>query len=64
VAAHPTQPAPLAGWQPGAGRPLVAAPRPDRHFGFSTPYVMAIHQAPTDGADWPDAHLRAACTLA
>jgi len=29
----------------------------DRHFGFSTPYVMAIHQAPTDGAAWPDAHL-------
>src|SRR6266566_5204043 len=29
----------------------------DRHFGFSTPYVMAIHQAPTDGGDWPDAHV-------
>ena len=29
----------------------------DRHFGFSTPYVMAMHQAPTDGADWPQAHL-------
>jgi UDPglucose--hexose-1-phosphate uridylyltransferase len=29
----------------------------DRHFGFSTPYVMAMHQAPTDGRDWPQAHL-------
>jgi UDPglucose--hexose-1-phosphate uridylyltransferase len=29
----------------------------DRHFGFSTPYVMAIHQAPTDGGQWPEAHL-------
>jgi UDPglucose--hexose-1-phosphate uridylyltransferase len=31
----------------------------DRHFGFSTPYVMAIHQAPT-GASWAgggDAHV-------
>jgi UDPglucose--hexose-1-phosphate uridylyltransferase len=29
----------------------------DRHFGFSTPYVMAMHQAPTDGRPWPQAHL-------
>src|SRR2546428_3444494 len=29
----------------------------DRHFGFSTPYVMAIHQSPTDGRIWPEAHL-------
>jgi len=29
----------------------------DRHFGFSTPYVMAVHQAPTDGGRWPEAHL-------
>jgi UDPglucose--hexose-1-phosphate uridylyltransferase len=29
----------------------------DRHFGFSTPYVMAMHQAPTDGQGWPQAHL-------
>jgi UDPglucose--hexose-1-phosphate uridylyltransferase len=29
----------------------------DRHFGFSTPYVMAVHQAPTDGRDWAQAHL-------
>jgi len=29
----------------------------DRHFGFSTPYVMAIHQAPTSGADRAEAHL-------
>jgi UDPglucose--hexose-1-phosphate uridylyltransferase len=29
----------------------------DRHFGFSTPYVMAMHQAPTDGLSWPQAHL-------
>ncbi len=29
----------------------------DRHFGFSTPYVMAMHQAPTDGGAWPEAHL-------
>lgn len=28
----------------------------DRHFGFSTPYVMALHQAPTDGDAWPAAH--------
>jgi UDPglucose--hexose-1-phosphate uridylyltransferase len=29
----------------------------DRHFGFSAPYVMAVHQAPTDGRSWPEAHL-------
>jgi UDPglucose--hexose-1-phosphate uridylyltransferase len=29
----------------------------DRHFGFSTPYVMAMHQAPTDGQAWLEAHL-------
>ena len=29
----------------------------DRQFGFSTPYVMALHQAPTDGHEWPQAHL-------
>jgi UDPglucose--hexose-1-phosphate uridylyltransferase len=29
----------------------------DRHFGFSTPYVMAMHRAPTDGRPWPEAHL-------
>jgi len=29
----------------------------DRHFGFSTPYVMAVHQSPTDGGRWPQAHL-------
>jgi len=29
----------------------------DRHFGFSTPYVMAMHQAPTDGRAWPEAHV-------
>jgi UDPglucose--hexose-1-phosphate uridylyltransferase len=25
----------------------------DRHFGFSTPHVMAMHQAPTDGRKRP-----------
>jgi UDPglucose--hexose-1-phosphate uridylyltransferase len=29
----------------------------DSHFGFSTPYVMALHQSPTDGQEWPQAHL-------
>ena len=29
----------------------------DRHFGFSAPYVMGMHQAPTDGRAWPAAHL-------
>jgi UDPglucose--hexose-1-phosphate uridylyltransferase len=29
----------------------------DRLFGFSAPYVMAVHQAPTDGGAWPEAHL-------
>lgn len=29
----------------------------DRHFGFSTPYVMAMHQAPTNALPWPEAHL-------
>ncbi|HEV2952978.1 MAG TPA: galactose-1-phosphate uridylyltransferase, partial [Candidatus Dormibacteraeota bacterium] len=29
----------------------------DRHFGFSTPYVMAMHQAPTDGVEHAEAHL-------
>ncbi len=36
---------------------LAVARTYDRHFGFSTPYVMAVHQAPTDGAAWPDAHV-------
>jgi UDPglucose--hexose-1-phosphate uridylyltransferase len=36
---------------------LAVAGTYDRHFGFSTPYVMAVHQAPTDGGDWPQAHL-------
>src|SRR6266540_3605861 len=39
-----------------AGALLEVARTYDRHFGFSPPYVMAVHQAPTDGADWPDAH--------
>src|ERR1035437_7019433 len=29
----------------------------DRHFGFSAPYVMAVHQAPTDAVEHPAAHL-------
>ena len=29
----------------------------DRHFGFSTPYVMAVHQAPTIDSDRSEAHL-------
>jgi UDPglucose--hexose-1-phosphate uridylyltransferase len=29
----------------------------DRHFGFATPYVMVIHQAPTDGSEPSGAHL-------
>ncbi len=29
----------------------------DQHFGFSAPYVMAIHQAPTDGSWSRNAHL-------
>jgi UDPglucose--hexose-1-phosphate uridylyltransferase len=29
----------------------------DRHFGFAAPYVMAVHQAPTDGGAGPEAHL-------
>jgi UDPglucose--hexose-1-phosphate uridylyltransferase len=29
----------------------------DRHFGFSAPYVMAVHQAPTDAVEHPEAHL-------
>ena len=29
----------------------------DRHFGFASPYVMALHQAPTTGRPWPEAHL-------
>ena len=36
---------------------LAVARTYDRHFGFSTPYVMAMHQAPTDGRGWPQAHL-------
>ncbi len=40
------------------GRALLRLTRTyDRHFGFSTPYVMAIHQAPTGGRSWPAAHL-------
>ena len=40
-----------------AGALLRIAGAYDRHFGFSTPYVMAVHQSPTDGGDWPEAHL-------
>ncbi|OLC27960.1 MAG: galactose-1-phosphate uridylyltransferase [Actinobacteria bacterium 13_1_20CM_2_65_11] len=40
-----------------AGALLDVAGMYDRHFGFSTPYVMAMHQAPTDGREWPQAHL-------
>src|SRR5439155_26449838 len=32
----------------------------DHHFSFSTPYVMAMHQAPADGGAWPEAHLHVA----
>lgn len=35
----------------------------DRLFGFPLPYVLSVHQAPTDGADWADvAHLRVQLT--
>ena len=40
-----------------AGALLRVASAYDTHFGFSTPYVMAMHQAPTDGRSWPEAHL-------
>jgi len=40
-----------------AGALLRVAATYDLHFGFSTPYVMAMHQAPTDGRAWPEAHL-------
>jgi UDPglucose--hexose-1-phosphate uridylyltransferase len=40
-----------------AGALLRVTSTYDRHFGFSTPYVMAMHQAPTDGRPWPEAHL-------
>ncbi len=40
-----------------AGALLRVARLYDRHFGFSAPYVMAIHQAPTDGQEHPEAHL-------
>jgi UDPglucose--hexose-1-phosphate uridylyltransferase len=29
----------------------------DQLFNFSFPYIMVIHQAPTDGKDYPDYHL-------
>ncbi len=32
-------------------------PRYDRLFGFSFPYIMILHQAPTDGKDYPHYHL-------
>src|SRR2546428_4977140 len=44
------------GWD-RAGALLGVTGMYDRHFGFSTPYVMALHQAPTDGQAWPQAHL-------
>ena len=31
--------------------------RLDRRFAEATPYMLWIHQRPTDGADWPLAHL-------
>jgi UDPglucose--hexose-1-phosphate uridylyltransferase len=52
----------IADLQPNERRELSAALLAvtgayDEHFGFSTPYVMAMHQAPTDGKPWPEAHL-------
>lgn len=29
----------------------------DRHFGAAAPLMLWIHQRPTDGGDWPGAHL-------
>ena len=47
-----------AGERDGLAAALVEVARAyDRHFGFSTPYVMAMHQAPTDDGAWPEAHL-------
>lgn len=34
-----------------------ALARLDQHFGEATPYMMWIHQRPTDGRDWPMARL-------
>lgn len=29
----------------------------DAHFGGAAPYMLWVHQRPTDGGDWPHAHL-------
>ncbi len=29
----------------------------DAHFGAAAPYMLWVHQRPTDGGDWPHAHL-------
>lgn len=47
----------------GAGRDGLAAllvdvlGRLDRLFGAPLPYMLWVHQRPTDGAPWPEAHL-------
>ena len=34
----------------------------DAHFGAEAPLMMWIHQRPTDGGEWPDAHVHAHIT--
>jgi UDPglucose--hexose-1-phosphate uridylyltransferase len=42
----------------GLGAVLVEAlTRMERLLGRDTPYMLWIHQRPTDGSDWPAAHL-------
>jgi len=42
----------------GLGAVLVdCLARLERLFGHGAPYLLWIHQRPTDGADWPTAHL-------
>ena len=36
---------------------VEALTRIERLLGRDTPYMLWIHQRPTDGSDWPGAHL-------
>jgi UDPglucose--hexose-1-phosphate uridylyltransferase len=49
----------LAGWERDtlAGLLVDVLGRLDRLFDAPMPYLLWIHQAPTDGAPWPNAHL-------
>jgi UDPglucose--hexose-1-phosphate uridylyltransferase len=50
-------PSAVASWDDWAALMMDAFARLDRLFDGAMPYMMWIHQKPTDGGDWPTAHL-------